>query len=125
MSASPPITTELVRRGSPPVCATSGREQLQRITSIFDHLSRGASKGEGNSAASIRGLTNTQAHIRPAKTGSLSVRFRAEPAIWRLRALIAAAAFHMVNSSVACDLGSECKFALDRATRRHCGAIGK
>ncbi len=74
---------------------------------------------------SVRRLTNTQARIRPAKTGSLSVCFRAEPAIWRLCALIAAAAFHVVNSSVAGDLGSECEFALDGATRRHCEAIGK
>ena len=74
---------------------------------------------------SVRRLTNTQARIRPAKTGSLSVCFSAEPAIWKICALIAAAALHVVNSSMPRDLGSECKFALDRTTRRHCGAIGK
>jgi hypothetical protein len=33
-------------------------------------------------AASIRRLTDARAHIRLAKAGSLSVCFRAEPAIW-------------------------------------------
>jgi hypothetical protein len=92
---------------------------------LFDHLIGGGEYGEGNSAASIRPLTNKYACIRPAKTGSLSVCFSAEPAIWKLCVLITAAAFHMVNSSMPRDSGSKCKFALDRTTKRHCETIGK
>src|SRR5262249_10049957 len=38
MSASPPIATKLLRRGSPPLRAITSCEQSQQTNSLFDHL---------------------------------------------------------------------------------------